>query len=71
INKRWGYINKKGEVTIEPTFSYVNQFKEGISLVETKNKYGYIDKTGEFIIKPKFDIANDFSQGLAGVRLND
>ncbi|MFW6016142.1 MAG: WG repeat-containing protein, partial [bacterium] len=60
-NEYYGYINKKGEMVIAPTYIYMDQvmygsykdFPGNISRVMDKNNYwGYIDKnTGEFIWK--------------------
>jgi hypothetical protein len=47
---KYGYINKKGEIVIEPKFDTVSSFSDGLALVLTKKqKWGYIDKTGKYI----------------------
>ncbi|WP_291950599.1 WG repeat-containing protein, partial [Campylobacter sp.] len=70
INKKWGFINKKGEIVIEPKFDEVWSFSEGLVRVKLNGKYGFIDKSGKFIIEPRFDKAYPFKEGLAGVLLN-
>ena len=46
INKKWGFINRSGNIVIKPKYTYANLFFEELSLVESKNKYGYINKNG-------------------------
>lgn len=77
---KWGYINDKGEIVIEPKFwAPVGDFSEGLAPVYEslpmggfwstlpKSKWGYIDKTGNIVIKPAFDLAYLFSEGLAPI----
>lgn len=68
---RWGFINKKGEMVIEPKFSDVSEFRDGIAVagmpIMSEWKQGYIDNKGEWIIPARFDDANQFSEGLARV----
>lgn len=68
---RWGLINKKGEMVIEPKFSDVSVFRDGIAAAEitimSERKMGFIDTNGEWVIPPKFDHASQFSEGLARV----
>jgi hypothetical protein len=87
VDGKYGYINFKGEMVIQPEFTRANGFHDGLALVEidSKNisdipghydyvmgKQGYIDRTGKFIIPPgKYYLANDFSEGLAGVGINN
>jgi hypothetical protein len=58
---KFGYLNEKGEVVIEPSFTGAQTFKNGRAVVnidETFFKYGLIDHTGKYIIEP---IYNDIS----------
>lgn len=67
-NRRWGYINSKGEVVIQPQFEQVWFFSEGLAVACIENdKCGYIDNTGKFAINPQFQRALRFSEGLAAV----
>ena len=57
-NKKWGYINKKGIVTIEPGFDSVYNFSNNIALVYKKGKPFYINHKGrkkhiEGIVQPQ------------------
>lgn len=42
INEKWGYINKKNEIVIEPKFDFAYSFKEGGAHVQINDKYGYL-----------------------------
>ena len=47
----WGYIDRKGEVIIEPQYWDANFFDEGYACVGNVNgKYGFIDKKGDTIM---------------------
>ncbi|MEJ2568854.1 MAG: WG repeat-containing protein [candidate division WOR-3 bacterium] len=62
-----GFMNKQGQVVIEPTFSKVNYFKDGVALVGEQGDWGYIDKKGKIIIEIQYIWATDFSEDLAQV----
>lgn len=72
---RWGFINKNGEMVIDPKFTDVSEFRNGVAAagipIMSEWKMGFINKKGEWIIPPRFDDANQFSEGLARVFLND
>lgn len=68
-----GFINKSGELVIEPQFGNLigTVFREGLSLVAYPNgKYGYVDKQGTLVIPMQFDHAQPFSEGLAAVSVS-
>lgn len=62
-----GFMNKQGQVVIEPAFSRVNYFNDGVALVGEQGDWGYIDKNGKIIIEIQYRWATDFSEGLAQV----
>lgn len=62
-----GFMNKQGQVVIEPTFSKVNYFNDGVALVGDQGDWGYIARNGNTIIEPQFRWATDFQEGLAQV----
>lgn len=67
---KYGYINQKGEVVIQPKYKcdgLPNNFNDGLAVVKIKGKFGYIDTKGNVAIKPVFDEARDFSEGMAAV----
>jgi len=62
---KFGFVDKTGKIVIKPKYSYVEDFRNGLSKIEigkrvgdegTKLGYtpksGYIDKTGKVIWKP-------------------
>jgi uncharacterized membrane protein YhaH (DUF805 family) len=50
-------------------YDNVDDFSEGLALVELNGKYGYIDDTGTEVIPLKYDGAWDFSEGMSLVLL--
>ena len=66
-----GYIDKTGQIAIEPQFDWVGQFSEGLAAVVIDNQVGYINNVGELVIEPQFahdeevDGFEYFSEGLA------
>jgi hypothetical protein len=70
-DKQVGFINKKGEWVIKPTFDKVRAFSNGLAPAYDKSakKWGYIDKSGAYVIEPSFVDAEIFSKsGLAPVK---
>jgi len=70
----WGFVDKSGQVKINPQFDYVSSFSEGKCLIRKAKAdekysytYGYIDKSGNIIINYQFDFASDFIKGKAVV----
>ncbi|MBP6478009.1 MAG: WG repeat-containing protein [Chitinophagaceae bacterium] len=61
------YIDKTGNIVIQPQFDLPGNFHEGLASVKVGDKYGYINKIGKFIIDPVLDGAADFEGGIAKV----
>lgn len=81
-NDKWGYINRKGEVVIQPQFAWTSWvFSEDLAEAcigtgggfgfNNKDKCGYIDPLGRFVINPEYKNTSRFSEGLAAVLVND
>ena len=58
VGDKWGYIDKTGEMVINPQFDcppHFNadavEFSEGLAPIKISDKWGYTDKTGEMVIK--------------------
>lgn len=68
---KYGYINKRGEMVINPQFDDAGHFSEGLAGVEVDGKWGYINKSGDYVVPPQFDWANPFSEGLAKLKVGD
>ncbi|MDA3880262.1 MAG: WG repeat-containing protein [Prolixibacteraceae bacterium] len=59
----WGFVNKKGEVQIEPQFYDPIFFREGLCPVMNEDeKYGFIEKEGQLVINYLFEKAYPFNQ---------
>lgn len=67
---RYGYLNEKGELVIQPVYHVASHFKEGMARVNMGKASGYIDKTGKLVIPYRFSSTSDFSEGLAFVERN-
>jgi hypothetical protein len=66
----YGFMNKSGEIVIEPKFEKVNWFKCGLAQIHQNNKIGFIDKKGRIVIEPTFSYGYSFTDdGLAPVAL--
>lgn len=61
MGDRFGYINEKGEVVIEPQFSTAEPFQDGRAIVSHEkdywNRYGLIDSNGKVVIPLAYDNA--------------
>ena len=69
-NERWGFIDTKGNMVIQPIYEEVGSFSEGLAPVKIQDKWGYIDGKGNTVIKPIYEAANLFTNGIAWVRMN-
>lgn len=67
VNGKVGFMDKSGNIVIEPKYDDVFPFSEGRAPVELKGKWGYIDKKGSVIVPIQYDIGHMFSEGLASV----
>ena len=70
-NGLWGYINRKGDVVVEPQFQMAGPFFEGMAEIIENFKVGFIDVTGRVVIKPQLEPAmfRSFREGLAHVQV--
>lgn len=68
INGNWGYVDKDGQIVIEPQYEAARSFANGMAAVKKNGLWGFIDLNGEQVIKYSFDNAKDFnSNGCAFV----
>lgn len=61
IDGQFGFMNKKGELIIQPIYQDVLPFVEGLAAVQLDGKWGFIDTLGNMVIKPQFDEVEGFS----------
>lgn len=59
---KWGYVNKKGEVVIEPKFESAKSFSNGLAAVSDGEYWGFIDHSGDVVIKCQFIDADYFTK---------
>ena len=68
---KWGFIDDKGVVKIEPQYEFENNFSNEYALVANEDFVGYINKKGEQVIGFVFDDGGDFIEGVASVTRGD
>ena len=68
IDEKWGYINDRGTVVIEPAYEAAYKFSEGFGLVKINSRWGYINSKGETVIQPVYEEAHQFSDGMAHIK---
>ena len=58
-DSKYGYIDRNGNLIIEPIFDYAENFENGRAVVgfevNYRRKFGLINKKGEFILEPLYD----------------
>lgn len=69
--KKFGYIDRKGAVVVQPQFDVAGPFVEGLAPVRTCNTVSFIDSGGKVVLATKFDEALAFHNGLAQVWSGD
>ena len=70
INLKWGFVDKKGNIKIEPQFSAIRDFSEGrCAVANSAGEWGYIDSEGKLVINYQYKNAKDFNNGKAIVLL--
>ncbi|WP_420455908.1 WG repeat-containing protein [Rubrivirga sp.] len=65
---RWGFLDRAGEVVVEPAFDNLGDLHDGRARFERDGKVGFVDRTGAVVIEPAYDDARSFSGGRAAVR---
>jgi len=71
--KKWGFIDRTGEMVIEAKYEEVNNFSDGLARVkivseEGRTRFGYINRDGKIVVRPEYILAEDYADGLAKVR---
>ena len=84
VKSKWGFANKYGKIIVNPKYSFVSNFCEGIAFVQYETKitnsrfpiknYALINKNGTQIASINNELGNDiqvvqnFSEGLMGFK---
>ena len=50
LDNKWGFVNKTGEIVIQPQFDSAKNFTQGLAAIELNGKWGFIDKAGKSLI---------------------
>lgn len=66
-NGKWGFINKEGEMMIEPQFDDARSFGQHLAAVCQRGMWGYVSLRGEIVIDFQYFDAKSFSDGSAPV----
>lgn len=62
-----GFMDRDGNVVIEPRFAAALPFSQERSAVAVDGKWGFIDLAGNWIVAPRFFDADSFAHGIAPV----
>lgn len=69
-NKKWGYIDTKGKVVIQPQFDNARAFTGPLAPAMKGGKWGLVNHNGAWTLAPEYEFVGDFSMGLACVVQN-
>jgi len=70
MGDKYHYVNRDGQIIINPQFGNASVFRDGLALVCTagyESNWGFIDEDGQYVINPIYENATIFSEGLAWV----
>ena len=75
--KKWGFLDDDGEVVINPQFSLIGPFKDGMASIgeydstRKSYKWGFINKKGEILINYQFYSIGNFNKGISVAALDE
>jgi len=71
INRKYGFIDKKGRNVVPCKYNFVYSFHKGLAVVELDRKHGLVDTTGREVVPLKYDFIGGFEDSnRAIVKLN-
>jgi hypothetical protein len=70
VGDKYGFINSRGKMIIEPMFEDGRDFKEEVACVKMSGKWGIIDKSGKFLITTHLDEVTLFYEGLSRIKID-
>jgi hypothetical protein len=69
---RWGYLDPKGEIIINPTYEIAHAFSEGKATVKQNGKWGFINTKGDIIVPCEYDkFESTYSKGYGKLIKNN
>lgn len=70
-NGKWGYMNTKGEMVIEPQFEQARSFSNGLGAVYQNGAWGFVNTSGQLAIDYEFvDVGYMDGSGMCPVRVD-
>ena len=63
VDGKNGFIDRTGNVVIEPRFKKAYPFREGLAAVQVGRRWGFIDPRGRMVIEPRFTIRASSPKG--------
>jgi len=73
--KKYGFLDFKGKMILEPQYDFVFNFIKNRAVVSKNDKFGVIDTSGNWIIEPEYQVLNhwfnDFSENILPLNKND
>lgn len=71
LNNKYGALNNYGQISIEPKFEELGNFKNGFAYYRYGDKYGFVSKDG-YVHNAEFNWISDFdTDGIAIVKNNN
>jgi len=70
-NGMFGWMDQTGTIIIQPQYTNVGFFKDGLAWAEKNGKYGFVNKANKVIVPFQFESVTDFEQGRSIVELNE
>jgi len=68
VGDKYGYVDAKGRMVIEPQFASVGEFSGGLAPVCLNQRWGVIDKKGRYVVIPHYEEIGRYSEGLLPVK---
>lgn len=59
---KWGFVDKKGKMIIEPQYEDAHSFSNGFAAVKKEGKWGFINADNKVCIGCDFEDASDFNE---------
>lgn len=70
LNKRYGYIDHGGSVTIELKYESASVFSEGLARINHLKDNFFIDQNGEVVLRCEHRVTSAFREGYATISLD-
>ncbi len=71
VDGKWGFINKNGEMVIQPEFESAHSFSNSFAAVQIDGKWGFINEEGKVVINCDFEDVKDFNTKGCAFVLNN